>query len=71
MNGFHLYQTYIKLAIQKPKLKKYIFDIRKNLAEVLSISIEQISVKATTVDKLGSIGANQGWAAQAVVTISK
>jgi 2-C-methyl-D-erythritol 2,4-cyclodiphosphate synthase len=59
------------IIIQKPKLKKYILQIRKNLAEVLKISVENVSVKATTVDKLGAIGNCEGWAAQAVVTISK
>jgi len=59
------------IIIQKPKLKIYILQIRKNLADVLKISIDNVSVKATTVDRLGAIGAEEGWAAQAVVTLSK
>lgn len=69
--GFEINNIDSIIIIQKPKLKKYILDIRKNLAEVLDITIDQISVKATTVDKLGAIGEGEGWAAQAVVTISK
>jgi len=59
------------VIIQKPKLKKYILEIRKNLAEIIGIPIDSVSVKATTVDHLGAIGAGVGWASQAIVTISK
>jgi len=59
------------VIIQKPKLKKYILQIRKNLSKTIGIPIDNISVKATTVDKLGAIGANDGWASQAIATISK
>ena len=59
------------VIIQKPKLKKYILPIRKNLAKTIGISIDSISVKATTVDSLDAIGAGDGWATQAIVTLSK
>ena len=58
------------VIIQRPKLKKYIFEIRKNLSETIGIPIDSISVKVTTVDRLGAIGAGYGWASQAIVTIS-
>ena len=59
------------VVIQEPKLKKYILSIRKNLAKTIGIPINRISVKATTVDSLGAIGAGNGWASQAIATISK
>lgn len=59
------------VILQAPKLKKFIPQIRKNLSDVLEISIEQVSVKATTVDHVGAIGDGKGWAAQAIVTLSK
>ncbi len=59
------------VIIQKPKLKKYISQIRENLAKTIGIPIENISVKATTVDHLGAIGASEGWASQAIATISR
>jgi len=59
------------IIIQKPKLKNYILQIRENLAAAIGIPIDNISVKATTVDYLGAIGAGKGWAAQAIATISK
>lgn len=70
-NGFKINNVDSTIIIQKPKLKKYIFDIRKNLADILNIPLEHLSVKATTVDKLGTIGEGKGWGAQAIVTISK
>jgi 2-C-methyl-D-erythritol 2,4-cyclodiphosphate synthase len=59
------------IIIQKPRLKKYIPFIRKNLADVLGLSVEYVSVKATTVDAIGAIGEGKGWGAQAIVTLSK
>jgi len=59
------------VIIQKPKLKKYILFIRENLSRTIGIPIDRISVKATTVDHLGAIGSSNGWASQAIVTISK
>ena len=59
------------VIIQKPKLKTHILQIRENLARTIEIPIDSISVKATTVDKLGVIGAGDGWATQAIATISK
>ncbi len=59
------------VIIQKPKLKKYILRIRKNLAKTIGIPIDSISVKATTVDNLDAIGAGDGWATQAIATLSK
>ncbi len=59
------------VIIQKPKLKKHILQIRENLVKAIGIPIENISVKATTVDQLGAIGAGDGWASQAIATISK
>ena len=59
------------IILQKPKLKNYIIQIRENLAKATGIPINNISVKATTVDHLGAIGAGEGWAAQAIATISK
>ena len=59
------------VIIQEPKLKKYILQIRENLAKTIGIPINSISVKATTVDQLGAIGASDGWASQAIATIAK
>ncbi|MBI44980.1 MAG: 2-C-methyl-D-erythritol 2,4-cyclodiphosphate synthase [Candidatus Marinimicrobia bacterium] len=50
----------ITIILQSPSLKKYIYDIRNNISNLLNINIDCISVKATTTDKLGFIGENKG-----------
>ena len=68
--GYQINNIDCTVIIQAPKLKTYISTIRDNLAQTISIPVGRISVKATTVDYLGAIGAGDGWAAQAVVTLS-
>lgn len=54
------------ILAQRPKLRPYIDTMRENLASACGISISQINVKATTEEKLGFTGAEEGMAAHAV-----
>ena len=54
------------ILAQKPKLAPYIDQMRDNLARRMKIALEQVNVKATTEEKLGFTGAEQGIAAHAV-----
>lgn len=54
------------IICQKPKLRDYIDEMRKNIADALSISINQVNVKATTEEGLGFTGSGEGIAARAV-----
>ncbi len=54
---------------QAPKLAPYIEEMRKNIAFACGCEISQVSVKATTEEKLGFTGAGQGIAAHAVCII--
>ena len=56
---------------QKPKLAPYIMEMRQRMAEVCGIDMEQISVKATTEEKLGFTGSGEGIATHAVCIIMK
>ena len=56
---------------QKPKLAPYIEQMRRRMAEVCGIDMEQLSVKATTEEKLGFTGSGEGIAAHAVCIIVK
>ena len=56
---------------QKPKLAPYIEQMRRRMAEVYGIDMEQLSVKATTEEKLGFTGSGEGIAAHAVCLIER
>lgn len=59
------------LAMQKPKLKDYIPKMKSTLAAVIGIDEDDISIKATTTEKLGHVGREEGVDAYAVVLIIK
>lgn len=59
------------IVLQKPKVKPYIEAMRKGVAEVLEIDIEQVSIKATTEEKLGFTGDESGVKSYCVVLLEK
>ncbi len=59
------------VCMQRPKLKDYIENMRICLAEVMQLSPEDVSVKATTTEKLGFEGREEGVSAYATVLILK
>ena len=70
-NGYALGNADITIAAQKPKLMPHIDLMRKNLASDLDTDIDRISVKATTTEKLGFEGREEGISAYAVVLINE
>jgi 2-C-methyl-D-erythritol 2,4-cyclodiphosphate synthase len=59
------------IVLQKPKVKPYIEAMRKRIAEVLELEIDQVSVKATTEEKLGFTGDESGVKSYCVVLLEK
>ena len=59
------------IVLQKPKVKPYIEAMRKRVAEVLEIEVDQVSVKATTEEKLGFTGDESGVKSYCVVLLEK
>ncbi len=57
------------IVAERPKLKPYIEKMRNNLAAVLQIQPNQVGVKATTNEKLGAVGREEGICAYAVVLL--
>lgn len=56
---------------QKPKLAPFLPEMRRNIARVLGIPVEHVSVKATTEEGLGFTGSGEGIAASAVALLFK
>ncbi len=59
------------ICLEEPKIKNSIPDMKKILAGVMEQSVEDISVKATTTEKMGFIGKTDGIAAYAIALIQK
>ena len=59
------------IVAQQPKLSPFLEEMRYNIAQVLEIEKELVSVKVTTTDKLGFIGRQEGMAAYATVLLKK
>ncbi len=59
------------VVAERPKLTGFVPQMRENLAQVMGVSVDQVSVKATTEEKLGFTGAEKGIAAHAVALLIK
>lgn len=66
---FALSNADITIQAQAPKMAPHIESMRSNIAADLGLQIDQISVKATTTEKLGFVGQKQGIAVDAVVLL--
>lgn len=67
--GYKISNIDATLVLEKPKLASYISEMRKNIAESLAVSVSQVSVKATTSEKMGFVGEGKGIAAHAAVLV--
>lgn len=69
--GFSLVNADITVACERPKLAKHNIAMRQNIADDLQVSVDQISVKATTTEKLGFTGREEGILASAIVLVQR
>ena len=67
--GYEIENVDSTIIAQAPKMKPHIEEMRQNIAEALSLDITQVSVKATTEERLGFTGRGEGISAQAVALI--
>ena len=70
-NNYNIVNIDSLVILEEPKLFDYIDDMRKCLANILNIKIEDINIKATRGEKLGFIGHKKGIMAQAIVLLNK
>jgi 2-C-methyl-D-erythritol 2,4-cyclodiphosphate synthase len=69
--GFRLGNLDATIVAQRPKLASHIGQMRDNIASVVAAEVDRINVKATTTEKLGFAGREEGIAAYAVVLLEK
>ena len=69
--GYRLGNLDVTVIAQRPKLAPYINQMRQNLAAALRTELQNISVKATTEERLGFTGSGEGIAAHAVCLIER
>lgn len=69
--GWTVANADITIAMQRPKLAPYIVPMRECLASVMGISVDRVSVKATTTEKLGFVGRSEGCEVYAVALLTK
>ena len=69
--GFEIVNVDTIIVAQKPKMAQFLPEMKKNIAQAMAIDISQINIKATTTEKLGFTGKEEGIAAYAVALLSK
>ena len=69
--GYTLGNIDATVAAERPKLNPHIPEMNRVMADVLQVDVEDISIKATTTEKLGFTGRQEGIAAYATVLIQK
>ncbi|HLU22569.1 MAG TPA: 2-C-methyl-D-erythritol 2,4-cyclodiphosphate synthase [Bacillaceae bacterium] len=69
--GYKLVNIDCIVMAQKPKMAPHIEKMQERIAELLEAGMEQVNVKATTTERLGFVGREEGIASQAVVLLQK
>jgi 2-C-methyl-D-erythritol 2,4-cyclodiphosphate synthase len=69
--GYHIVNIDSSLCLEAPKIKPYVSQMQSTIADVLNLQPEDVSVKATTTEKMGFVGREEGLMAYASVLLEK
>jgi 2-C-methyl-D-erythritol 2,4-cyclodiphosphate synthase len=69
--GYYVNNIDVMVMLQKPKISPYIQKMKDKISKMLEISSERISIKATTTERLGFVGREEGISVMAVASIVK
>lgn len=69
--GFRVVNVDVTIIAQAPKMRPFIDEMRKNVAEDLNVDIDDVNFKATTTEKLGFTGRGEGIATEACALLCK
>ena len=69
--GYHLVNIDATICAERPKMNSHISAMQECMAQIIGCDVDDISIKATTTEKLGFTGREEGISAYAVVLIGK
>ena len=69
--GYTIVNIDSTLCLESPKIKPFVPQIQQQIADILNITVKEISIKSTTTEKLGFVGREEGVIAYATVLIKK
>ncbi len=69
--GYHVVNADVTIIAQKPKMLPHIEQMRKNVAQDIEVELDCVNIKATTTEKLGFEGREEGISSMAVVLLDK
>jgi len=69
--GYKVLNIDSTVFLEEPKLSEYIFQMRENIAKLLEVDIDQVSVKATTSEKVGIVGRSEAIMTESIVLVEK
>ena len=70
-SGYTIVNIDSTLCLQAPKIKDYVLQMQQTIANILSLQITDVSIKATTTEKMGFVGREEGLVAYATVLLQK
>jgi 2-C-methyl-D-erythritol 2,4-cyclodiphosphate synthase len=69
--GYRIVNIDTTLCLQEPKIKPYVLQMQQAIASILHITVDDISIKATTTENMGFVGREEGLIAYATVLVCK
>jgi 2-C-methyl-D-erythritol 2,4-cyclodiphosphate synthase len=69
--GYQVVNVDSTLCLEKPKIKPYVGEMQQTIARILGLTAQDVSVKATTTEKMGFVGREEGLVAYATVLIER
>ncbi len=69
--GYRVINIDSSLCLQAPKIKKYVPQMQEVIANIITIEIDAVSIKATTTEKMGFVGREEGLVAYATVLLQR
>jgi 2-C-methyl-D-erythritol 2,4-cyclodiphosphate synthase len=69
--GYSVVNIDASLCLEQPKIKPYVADMQRVIAEILELTIDDVSVKATTTERMGFVGREEGLVAYANALLKK